>query len=100
MHSAVKARHRDRAAYHLLRVHQAELTARDHELASVAQSSNSSDTTPFPSGTSSPTIGNDTSATSSSARAGYRGDALLGGVTSRLLDRLLDVRARSFPNVL
>jgi len=98
--SAVKARHRDRAAYHLLRVHQAELTARDHELASVAQSSNSSDTTPFPSGTSSPTIGNDTSATSSSARAGYRGDALLGGVTSRLLDRLLDVRARSFPNVL
>jgi len=31
---------------------------------------------------------------------GYRGDALLGGVTSRLLDRLLDVRARTFPDVL
>ena len=79
--SAIKAQHRDRAAYHLLQIHRRAQQAANKP-------------------SSSPTIGNDTSSTSTSTRTGYRGDALLGGVTSRLLDRLLDVRARSFPNVL
>jgi hypothetical protein len=49
---------------------------------------------------SSPTLSFDTSTASTSASAGYRYNTLLGGITSRLLDRLWDVRARNFTDVL
>jgi hypothetical protein len=61
--SALKARHRDRAAYHLLQSHT------EHQQAVRASSEKSASTSHATLGTS-PAIGNDTSSTSTSARAG------------------------------